>query len=126
MASLSDEPTHLSTSIIKSDRIGRTHYSAQYREDVLSAFDKSGLSGPTFARQCGIKYPTFASWVTKRRKSSREPEDSHSNSPFIIAEFHEPVPNNQALQIQLPTGVIATMTSAHQAPLLAALIKALA
>ena len=60
MASTSD-----STSIIKSDRIGRTRYSAEYEAEVVAAFDGSGLSGPAFAKQCGIKYPTFAAWVAK-------------------------------------------------------------
>jgi hypothetical protein len=54
---------------IKSDRIGRTRYRPQYKAEVLAAYKTSGLSGPAFARECGIKYPTFASWVAKDRKS---------------------------------------------------------
>jgi hypothetical protein len=32
-----------------------------HKQEVISAFESSSLSGPAFARQCGIKYPTFAS-----------------------------------------------------------------
>ncbi len=46
--------------IIKSDRTGRTRYTAQYKRKVLDAFESSSLSAPAFAMQCGVKYPTFA------------------------------------------------------------------
>lgn len=126
MASLPDESTSLSTSIIKADRSGRSRYSQAYREEVLAAFDESSLSGMDFALQCGIKYPTFASWVTKRKKASAEPQQPSSKSSFILAEFHQPPGANQGLQIQFPAGATVTMTSAAQAPLVAELIKALA
>ena len=51
--------------MIKSDCIGRTRYTAQYKAEVLAAYQRSGMSGPAFAKQCGIKYPTFAAWVAK-------------------------------------------------------------
>ena len=54
MASMQKEA---STSIVKSDRAGRSRYTAQYKSEVVAAFEASGLSGPAFARQCGIKYP---------------------------------------------------------------------
>lgn len=41
--------------IIKSDRVGRTRYSAQHKQEVLDAFESSSLSAPDFAQQCGIK-----------------------------------------------------------------------
>lgn len=65
MTSMQEEAT---TSIVKSDRMGRTHYSADYKDKVLAVFATSSLSGPIFTKQCGIKYPTFASWVAKRKR----------------------------------------------------------
>ncbi|MDB4566964.1 hypothetical protein N9Z78_03075 [Akkermansiaceae bacterium] len=46
MASTQEE---VSTSIIKADRLGRTHYSIDYKSQVLETFERSSLSGPTFA-----------------------------------------------------------------------------
>jgi hypothetical protein len=57
MSSITDQATG---TIIKSDRSGRTRYTPQYKQEVLAAFKSSSLSAPTFAAQCGIKYPTFA------------------------------------------------------------------
>jgi len=64
--------TSESTSIIKSDRIGRTRYSSQYKAEVVAAYEQSGMSGQAFAEQCGVKHPTFAAWVAKSRKQSSE------------------------------------------------------
>ena len=107
MTSLPDQSAETSSAIIKSDRIGRTHYSQEYRDEVLAAFEKSSLSGPAFAQQCGIKYPTFASWVTKRRQSSLRPETSPASNTFIVAQLNEPQPESEGLQIQLPSGARA-------------------
>jgi len=55
-----ETPTDSATGpIIKSDRTGRTRYTAQYKREVLDAFEASSLSAPAFAMQCGVKYPTF-------------------------------------------------------------------
>ena len=42
--------------------------SRKKREAFLAQFDKSGLSGPKFAKQAGIKFTTFANWLQKRRR----------------------------------------------------------
>jgi len=39
-------------SIVKSDRTGRTRYTAQYKQEALDAFESSSLSAPAFARNC--------------------------------------------------------------------------
>lgn len=116
-----------STSIIKSDRLGRTHYSDQYKQEVLAAFEASSLSGPAFARQCGIKYSTFAAWVSKRRRqASSAPNPSTEVNPFIVAEFSPEPSQHGALEIHLPGGAIVHASSASQIALLAELLKALA
>ena len=48
------------------------------REAILDAFERSGMSGAAFARHIGVKYPTLASWVQKRRRARTEcpPQDS--------------------------------------------------
>ncbi|MFT5108737.1 MAG: hypothetical protein ACI9UA_004381 [Pseudoalteromonas tetraodonis] len=53
MASTSDD---LPTTIIKRDRAGRPRYTQQYKDEVLAAYQASGMSGPAFAEHCGLKY----------------------------------------------------------------------
>ena len=123
MASMHDE---VSTSIIKSDRIGRAHYSSQYKQEVLTAFEQSSLSGPAFAKQCGIKYPTFASWISKSRKPKTTTDCAEHHQAFIVAELSEDLSTSQALEVKLPGGALVRATSSHHVRLLAELLKSLA
>jgi transposase-like protein len=117
--------TSESTSIIKSDRIGRTRYSAEYKAEVVAAFGGSGMSGPAFAKQCGIKYPTFAAWVAKERKEGEPPSGGRVDQHFLLAEFAGPA-SGGVLRIELPGGAVAHVSSASEAVLLGELLKALA
>jgi len=54
--------------VLKSDDRGRVRAPAERREALLDEFERSGLSGVKFAALAGVKYPTFALWVQKRRK----------------------------------------------------------
>ena len=123
MASMHDE---VATSIIKSDRIGRAHYSDQYNREVLAAFGQSSLSGPVFAKQCGIKYPSFASWVSKSRKTKTTADPTEHHQAFIVAELGEDFTASQALEVKLPGGAAVFASNKDQVLLLAELLKALA
>ena len=71
--------------IIKSDRTGRNRYTAQYKREVLDAFESSSLSAPAFAMQCGVKYPTFAAWIAGRRRGSLPgPARQRSDAPAFL------------------------------------------
>ena len=112
------------TAIIKNDRTGRTRYPAQFKTEALEAFDRSSLSGLAFAEQHGIKYPTFNSWLIKRRKQASSPTEN--SSAFILAELGPDQPEHSGLKIQLPGGAVATATTPQAVTLLAQLIQTLA
>ena len=123
MASMQEEAV---TSIVKADRAGRTRYTDEYKTEVLEAFAGSSLSGPAFARQCGIKYPTFAAWVAKARRGERHPKPRQSASPFIIAEIGQARGcGEDVLEVRLAGGATALAGSPRQIALLAELLKAL-
>ena len=54
--------------MVRVDCFGRITTTRERREALLAEFDRSGMSGQRFAAWAGIKYPTWASWVQKRRK----------------------------------------------------------
>jgi hypothetical protein len=68
--------TTTTTEVLKTDCLGRVKVSADYREAVLDEFEASALSGKAFAQKYGIKYPTFASWIQKRRRERGDYLDS--------------------------------------------------
>ena len=112
-------------SIIKSDRTGRRRYTQDYKDEVLAAYESSGMSGPAFAEHCGLKYPTFANWVSKRRREKSEGSAPESNQQFVLAEFGAST-ESAGIPVELPGGASARLTDGDQVTLLAALIKALA
>ena len=118
-------PEEHTTSIIETDRLGRTHYSADYKAQVLHAFESSSLSGPAFAKQCGVKYSTFAAWVGKQKREASADDRINPITTFMVAE----VPANPisgTLKVTLPGGAITDITAQADIDLLAALLKALA
>ena len=123
-----ETPTDSSTgTIIKSDRTGRTRYTAQYKREVLDAFESSSLSAPAFAMRCGVKYPTFAAWIAGRRRGSLPgPAKQRSDAPaFLLAEIGETV-FGEVLEIRLPGGAVARAAGSAQLRLLAELLRHLA
>lgn len=48
--------------LIRTDKLGRMRTSGERREMILDEFEKSGMSGASFATMIGIKYQTFAGW----------------------------------------------------------------
>jgi transposase-like protein len=111
--------------IIKSDRTGRTRYTFEYKQEVLDAFESSSLSAPAFAQQCGIKYPTFAAWLAKRKQGNRRPAKPTEHPSFILAELSA-APDDEVLEVRLPGGAVARAAGRDQVRLLAELLRHLA
>ena len=110
--------------IVKSDHSGRTRYTAQYKQEVVAAFESSSLSAPEFARQCGIKYSTFAAWIAARKRGESKPVRK-TLPAFLVAEVAAET-GATALEVRLPGGAVARATDAEQIHLLAALLRQLA
>jgi hypothetical protein len=135
----------LKSEILKQDRRGRVHVSAQRREALLDEFEKSGISGAKFAQLAGIKYATFAGWMRKRHKQGeleQEPvcptssvnEALVSASPVRLFEAlvegervveREPV-GARGLVVQLPGGSRLLIDSPGQLQMAAELVALIA
>jgi hypothetical protein len=122
MESTNDE---LPTRIIKSDRRGRPRYTQQYKDEVITAFEASGMSGAAFAEHCGLKYSTFAAWAAKKRRASDGSAEPERSRQFVLAEFGT-APEAGELHIELPSGASTRFNAVCQINLLAALLRALA
>ena len=120
MSSVTEQTTGV---IVKSDRTGRTRYTAQYKSEVLAAYESSSLSAPAFARQCGVKYPTFAAWIAAHKRGERQA--ARQGPAFVIAELSAAC-DGAALEVRLPCGAVARAADAGQLRLLAELLRHLA
>ena len=119
-------------SLVKQDCIGRIRFSRKHRDMLLDAYEASGLSGPQFAAQHGVKYPTFATWLQarKRQRGGYPGLPAPESATLVLAEVESfgaversDIP---ALEIGLPGGVVISLRHAGQAPLVAELLKHLA
>ena len=121
------------TLILKTDVLGRVRMPLERREAILDAFEQSGMSGQAFANHIGVKYPTFATWIQKRRRERSEyprkklPELPASQITFVEAQIEKPSePALQgALEVQTAGGVKLMIRSQGEVALAAQLIRSL-
>lgn len=110
--------------VLKSDGSGRAQTPARRQVELVREFERSGLSGPRFAELAGVKYQTFVTW---RRKHGVQGGARAQGEPvFLEVAAARTAVAAIALEIALPGGARASLHDAQQAPLLAALLKALA
>ena len=130
--------TSLDENLLKVDGRGRVRMPAEKREALLDEFERSGLSALRFSGLAGVKYPTFALWVKKRREaraqSSHEPASAGSplgGKPRPV-QFLEVTPMTSSpsaiiggLKIELPGGAQLSLESPAHLPLAAELLRLL-
>jgi hypothetical protein len=113
--------------LLKTDARSRVITPLEHREALLDLFEASTATAKAFAAEHGIKYPTFYSWLLKRRSSaatsSRSQAVAIDRSRFVEAIFAGPP---AGLSIELPGAARLALRSAAEVPLAAELIAALA
>ena len=133
--------------ILKTDGLGRVRTPASQREALLDAFERSGLSGMKFAALHGVKYPSFANWVQRRKRQrlqghagsagaagaspGMDPDCAGSAGPLhwleavVAGGASGAPPGAGALRLHLPGGVRMEITASDQVPWAARLIQSL-
>jgi hypothetical protein len=122
--------TQASEMVLKTDVLGRVKTPAARREQLLDEFEQSGLSGQKFAELLGLNYQTFATWAQKRRRAPpKVPTRTKDQVRWLEAVVEEAqksgAPSSWALVLELPGGARVQMADVQQAPLAAALLRAL-
>ena len=120
------------TAVLRTDTVGRVQTPRERRETLLEEFARSGLSAAGFAKLVGIKYSTFAAWVTRRRKQrggvsapARAGEPVHWLEA-VVREAQTPVSRPVVpLTLRLPGGRALELSAPDQVDLAAALVRAL-
>ena len=97
-------------------KLGRLMDAAR-KAQLLSAFDRSGLSAAAFARQHDIRYSTFCGWRYKRAAGKAPPV-------FVEVELPKSTPAT-GLLIDLGAKARLHLSSEAQIPLAAKLLQTL-
>ena len=114
---------------LKVDATGRVWTPREQREAVLDEFERSGLPASKFAAHIGVEYPTFASWVQKRRqrrgKGTAHPRQEHAALKWVEATVDETkAVAAGTLVVYLPGGARIEVADPAQAALAAQLLRA--
>lgn len=121
-------------SLLKSDRLGRTRFTAEQRCAFLDAYEQGALSGPQFAKVHGLKYQTFASWRQKRQRQKEGVQTASTSvePTFNLIEASLEVENSSpkttavsTLRISLSCGACLEVTDSSSARLAAELLDLL-
>ena len=84
----------------KRDERGRRITRAAEREALVQAYEESGLTQKAFAKQEGVKYTTFVSWVQECRR--RRPGPKIGFAELTLPRSASAAP----LEVQLADGTI--------------------
>lgn len=122
------------TTILRTDVLGRVKISKDHREALLDAFEQGGASGKAFARDHGVNYQTFASWIQKRRRERGLYPAMKRASPeplkLLLAEVEVPSitsspTNGSPIEIALPGGLLIRAGEGASVSSVVELVKAL-
>jgi hypothetical protein len=112
--------------ILKVDQRSRVRRSAGQREELLAAYERSGLSGPQFAAVTGVKYQTLAGWARRRRPGGTATPAKQRRTIKWVEAVMEQAASPGGLKLQLPGGVTTEVADEKQAVLAAILVRTLA
>ena len=127
---------NLNSTLLKTDGRGRVVTPLAQREALLDEFERSGLSGMRFAALHGVKYPSFANWVQRRRRERGAGGPGESNrqqrGDTVVQWLEAEVRTGDSraaplgLMLHLPGGLRVELTQPHHVRLAAQLVQALA
>lgn len=104
----------------KRGRDGRRYVATERRREWLAMFRRSGLTRRAFARQEGIRYTTFCSWL--HRWEVADGRGTAVTKAVRFAEVALPSSAGRSLEVRLPDG---TTVRGERVGELAALVRAL-
>lgn len=113
--------------ILKVDEAGRVQMPPEKREEVVAAFERSGMSGRAFARFTGIKYSTLMYWVGRRRNGmENEGSPGEKRQQWVEAVVEpEKRERSQSLVVHLPGRARVEVSDQAGVMLVAELLRAL-
>jgi hypothetical protein len=123
---------------LKQDRLGRVRTSAERRAELLAEYGRTSMSAGEFADYVGVKYTTFATWLTKAKKKGKDEPGFAAEATATDREVPvhwmeacvegveiQAAKSGPPLVVQLPGGARLEIGDSVQAALAAELIRAL-
>jgi len=111
--------------VLKVDTVGRVRTPREKQQDIVEAYEQSGMTGQQFAAFSGVKYSTLMSWVGKGRRAKRglagDGTPRALNWVEASLEGHEPA----GLSVEIGRSVRLLVSNSRQAELAGEVIRSL-
>ncbi len=92
--------------LLKTDVLGRITVGREQRENILNAFEASGMTGQAFALLHGINIQTFASWIQKRRRARGDYHNEAVCSKLRMRKNPSPLDSKKVVRPQASMNLI--------------------
>ena len=118
----------LAVEVLKVDETGRVQTPRARREEIVAAYEATGMTGRQFAAYCGVKYSTLMCWVKRYRE--KRPDGKRGavavlGKSWVEAVVEEgPAAEDVPLEVEVGPGVRLRVRQG-QSGLAAELIRAL-
>jgi transposase-like protein len=96
-------PTEVITPERARDDRGHRLYTRERREELIAAYQESGLTQVAFAQREGIKYSTLTGWLQGRRRATPSAPIPCAAGPLRFVEASTP-PSWRGVEVTLPDG----------------------
>jgi hypothetical protein len=108
MATNTNGTTELIDTGERRDTLGRVVVPKPRREELVNAWQASGLTQAAFAKREGVRYSTFAHWVQQAKKKAPAVRAPRVNLPRQVkfTEVALPPALAPALEVRLPDGTL--------------------
>jgi hypothetical protein len=113
------------TEVLKVDEAGRVRTPRKKQEELLDAYEGSGMTGMQFARHVGVKYPTLMNWVQRRRREQGGQDQVASGDARWIEAVVEQEAGTGCVMAEVPGGLILRIMGRAQAAVAAEVLRGL-
>ena len=113
--------------VLKVDTLGRVRTPQSKREEILSAYAGSGMTGQQFAAYVGMKYSTLMSWIGDARRKSAPVEGKKASASALswVEAMVEDDIEGEALSVEIGGEVKMRVATKKQATMAGEIIRSL-
>ena len=117
----------IATQVLKVDEAGRVQTPRAKREEIVAAYESSGMTGRQFATYCGVRYSTLMCWVKRYRKKRRATgTEVVLGKRWVEAVVESKAAHEEAgLDVEIGAGVRLRVSSLKQAELAGEILRAM-
>lgn len=112
--------------VLKVEEGGRVRTPRRKQEEIVAAYEASGMTGTRFAASCGVKYSTLMSWVARHGRRKFPTVEAGAGTRWVEAVMErEDLREDVGLAVEIGPSVRLRVVNRRQAELAGEVLRAL-